>query len=105
MNINLYNYELPKELIAKYPLARGEERLLVAERSSGRISHLTFRDIPSFLQKGDLLVLNNTRVIPARIMGRKETGGKVEILLVKKIDDKSWQCLLKASKKIRNGAR
>jgi S-adenosylmethionine:tRNA ribosyltransferase-isomerase len=104
MDISKYNYELPKELIAKYPLERGTERLLVVERVTGKISHLTFQDILPYFQAGDLLVLNDTRVIPARIIGRKETGGKVEILLVKKIDDQYWKCLLKASKTMRNGA-
>jgi S-adenosylmethionine:tRNA ribosyltransferase-isomerase len=105
MDVNLFNYELPKDLIARYPLERGSERLLVVERTTGNISHLSFRDILSFLHAGDILVLNDTRVIPARIMGRKETGGRAEILLIRSIDERKWKCLIKAAKTPKNNAR
>ena len=93
-----FNYHLPKDLIARYPLERGTERLIVVERATGQIFHGQFGDIISYFHAGDLLVLNDTRVIPARLLGKKETGGKVEVLLVKKLDDTRWQCLIKASK-------
>jgi len=103
MDISHYHYDLPKELIAKYPLERGKERLLVLERKTGKVSHCMFSDLPGYLRNGDLLVMNDSRVIPARIMGRKPTGGKVEILLIRKISSLEWQCLLKASKAPRKG--
>ncbi len=79
-----YQYELPEELIAYYPSERREEsRLLVLDRKNGAILHRRFRDIKEFLREGDLLVLNDTRVFPARLIGRKETGGRVEVLLLR----------------------
>lgn len=103
MDINHYQYDLPKELIAKYPLERGKERLLVLERETGTISHRTFGDLLGYFRNGDLMVMNDSRVIPARIMGKKPTGGRVEILLIRKTGSLQWQCLLKASKTPRNG--
>jgi S-adenosylmethionine:tRNA ribosyltransferase-isomerase len=103
MDISYYHYDLPKELIARYPLERGHERLLVLDRQTGKFHHRAFRDLLSYFRKGDLLVMNDSRVIPARIMGRKPTGGKVEMLLIRKISSQEWQCLVKASKVPRNG--
>jgi S-adenosylmethionine:tRNA ribosyltransferase-isomerase len=78
-----FDYILPKSLIAQYPSSRrGESRLMVLSRSQGMIEHRTFGDIPDYLNSGDLLVMNNTRVLPARLIGRKETGGRVEVLLI-----------------------
>lgn len=98
-----YRYDLPRELIAQYPLERGRDRLLVADRRSRRIEHQRFVDLGDCLTPDDLLVFNDTRVIPARLMGRKSTGGKVEVLLVRKVDQKRWTCLLRASKPSRAG--
>ncbi len=98
-----YCYNLPRELIAQYPLERGGDRLLVADRRSRKIEHKRFKDLGDYLTPDDLLVFNDTRVIPARLMGRKSTGGKVEVLLVKKVDRARWTCLLKASKPSRAG--
>jgi len=90
-----FNYHLPKELIAQTPLAvRDESRLLVFERQSGKITHMKFSFIERFLHKGDLLVVNKSRVLPARLIGRKETGGKVEVLLLRKINDTRWEALV-----------
>ena len=92
-----FDYELPKHMIAQAPLEpRDSSRLLVLYRNDGRIEHRVFRDLGELLRKSDLLVLNQTRVIPARIYGRKPTGGRVELLLIRKQDDTSWQVLVGA---------
>jgi S-adenosylmethionine:tRNA ribosyltransferase-isomerase len=98
-----YCYDLPRELIAQYPLERGRDRLLIADRKTRRIEHQRFEDLGDYLTPDDLLVFNDTRVIPARLIGKKKTGGKVEVLLVKKMDQTRWTCLLKASKPSRTG--
>lgn len=103
MDTERFSYHLPRHLIARYPLPRGTERLLVIERSSGRIFHRQFGDIVSYLKSGDVLVLNDTRVIPARLMGRKETGGSVEVFLLRELSPSQWKCLVRASKRMRQG--
>ena len=102
-----YFYELPPELIAQDPLEdRSSSRLMVLDQKTGAVSHHVFREIPSFLRPGDCLVLNNTRVIPARLMGvREETGGAVEVLLLKRRTGDVWECLVKPGKKTRPGTR
>ena len=78
-----YDYELPESLIAQEPCSgRSHSRLLCLDRIHGKISHNRFDDLSSLLRPGDLLVINNTRVVPARLHGKKETGGKVEILII-----------------------
>ncbi len=85
MKLSDFDYNLPKNLIAQYPSKeRDESRLLVLHKDTGRIEHRIFRDIVEYLHKGDLLVLNNTRVVPARLLGRKETGGRIEALVLHK---------------------
>jgi S-adenosylmethionine:tRNA ribosyltransferase-isomerase len=98
-----YRYNLPRDLIAQYPLERGRDRLLIADRKSRRIEHHRFEDLGDYLTPDDLLVFNDTRVIPARLMGRKSTGGKVEVLLVRRVAPERWSCLLRASKPSRPG--
>ena len=106
-----YDYELPKELIAQDPLAeRSSSRLLVLDRNSGAVSHHVFSEIASFLRAGDLLVLNDTKVLPVRLHGVKEdSGARVELLLLKRIpqaaDSCVWECLVKPGKKLRKGTR
>lgn len=102
-----YNFDLPKELIAQDPLAdRSASRLLVMDKTTGELSHHVFKEIGSFLNKGDCLVLNNTKVIPARLLGVKEdTGANVEVLLLKRRDNDIWETLVKPGKKLRPGAR
>ena len=104
-----YYYELPEELIAQDPLKdRTASRLMVLDRESGEIEHKHFFDIKSYLRKGDVLVLNNTKVIPARLYGTKvDTGAVVEVLLLKRLEDKSssWECLVKPGKKARIGCQ
>lgn len=96
MKTSDFDYDLPIELIAQEPVEpRDAARLLVYYRDTGEIHHAIFREIGQFLQPGDLLVLNRTRVIPARLFARKvPTGGRIEILLLKKRDDRSWECLV-----------
>ncbi|MCH5264926.1 MAG: tRNA preQ1(34) S-adenosylmethionine ribosyltransferase-isomerase QueA [Lachnospiraceae bacterium] len=107
MKTSDFYYELPKELIAQDPLAdRSDSRLLVLHRSSGRIEHRGFRDIVEYLKPGDCLVRNNTRVIPARLFGRRtDTGAVVELLLLKRMEGDVWETLVKPGKKARAGAR
>ena len=102
-----YFYELPPELIAQDPLEdRSSSRLMVLDQKTGAVSHHVFREIPSFLRPGDCLVLNNPRVIPPRLMGvREETGGAVEVLLLKRRTGDVWECLVKPGKKARPGTR
>src|SRR3954466_8604498 len=90
-----FDYHLPEHLIAQHPAARRDEsRLLVVRRGSGAIEHRTFRDLPELLALGDLLVLNDTRVLPARLLGRRErTGGKWEGLFLGSAPDGSWERL------------
>jgi S-adenosylmethionine:tRNA ribosyltransferase-isomerase len=104
MQTELFSYNLPRELIDRYPLERGMERLLVVERDTGRIFHKQFSDLLSYIHPVDVLVLNDTKVIPARLLGRKETGGQVEVLLLKQIEGAKWRCLVSASKPTRAGA-
>lgn len=103
MEASRYAYELPAELIAKYPLRRGTERLLVADRSGGTIAHRRFADIVDFLRHGDVLVVNDTRVIRARLVGHRQTGGSVEVLLLQEIAPLRWRCIVKPSRRVRPG--
>jgi S-adenosylmethionine:tRNA ribosyltransferase-isomerase len=107
MKLSDYDYHLPEELIAQDPLAvRSESRLMVLDKNTGDIEHKHFYDIKEYLKPGDCLVLNNTRVIPARLIGEKEdTHGKVEVLLLKRKSDDTWETLVKPGKKARPGAR
>ena len=103
-----FDYELPKELIAPYPTPkRSDARLLVLDRKSGRMEDRVFRDLQDYLQPGDLLVLNNTKVLPARLFGRKPTGGKVEALLLKSVqgEETVWEILLRPSGRVKKGTR
>jgi S-adenosylmethionine:tRNA ribosyltransferase-isomerase len=107
MNLKDFYFELPEELIAQEPLAeRDASRLLVLDKKSGEIKHNTFRDVMKYLKKGDCLVLNNTRVIPARLFGtKKETGGSIEFLLLKRMEKDVWEVMLRPGKKAKAGAR
>ena len=102
-----YYFDLPQELIAQDPLAdRTSSRLLVMDRRTGEIEHRIFRDITEYLRPGDTLVLNDTKVIPARLLGTKEgTGANAEILLLKRLGDKQWETLVRPGKKLKPGAR
>lgn len=106
MRTSDFDYELPEELIAQEPLAdRDGCRLMVLSRFTGEISHKIFHDITGYLNEGDCLVINNTKVIPARLIGEKvPTGGKVEILLLKRISADMWETIVRPGKKLRRGA-
>ncbi|MBQ6294028.1 MAG: tRNA preQ1(34) S-adenosylmethionine ribosyltransferase-isomerase QueA [Lachnospiraceae bacterium] len=109
MNLSEFDYELPKELIAQDPLEdRSASRLLVLNKDTGDCEHRIFREIPQLLRPGDCLVINNTKVIPARLIGaRKGSGGAVEVLLLKRIpgQENSWETLVKPGKKARIGTK
>lgn len=106
LNVNDYDFELPGELIAQVPLLdRTSSRLLVLDRETGDIEHRHFRDVLDYLNEGDALVVNDSRVLPARLFGAKqETGGKVELLLLKQTEDDVWEALVKPAKKVRIGS-
>ncbi|WP_025692354.1 tRNA preQ1(34) S-adenosylmethionine ribosyltransferase-isomerase QueA [Paenibacillus zanthoxyli] len=106
MNVDLYDFHLPEELIAQTPLPdRSASRLLTLDKRSGRTEHRHFTDIIDELQPGDTLVLNDTRVIPARLFGIKEdTGAKAEVLLLKSLGEDRWDALVKPGKKLKTGA-
>ncbi len=107
MKTSDFYYDLPQELIAQDPLEdRSASRLMVLNKNTGDIEHKIFKDITGYLRAGDCLVLNNTKVIPARLLGvKEETGAAVEVFLLKRLEDNNWECLVKPGKKLRPGAR
>ena len=107
MKVKDFYFDLPKEFIAQQPLQkRDESKLMVVNKTSGEIEHKKFRDIIEYLNPGDCLVLNDTRVLPARLIGVKDgTGGKMEFLLLKRIDINHWETLVKPGKKAKIGTR
>ncbi|MCM8710435.1 tRNA preQ1(34) S-adenosylmethionine ribosyltransferase-isomerase QueA [Clostridium sp. SYSU_GA19001] len=107
MDVKDFYFHLPEELIAQHPLERRDEsRLMVVDKNTGVIEHKIFKDIINYLDAGDCLVLNNTRVMPARLIGEKEgSGGKIEFLLLKRIDKNSWETLVKPGKRAKIGSK
>jgi len=112
MTLSDFDYALPPELIAQHPVEpRDAARLLVVHRKDGRFEHRVFRDLPDYLRAGDVLVLNNTRVIPARLRGRKTTGGEVEVLLLRPAagegtgGGETWEVLVRPGRRVRQGTR
>lgn len=106
MLVKDFTYHLPQELIARHPpTKRDGSRLMLLDRSSGSIAEDTFCNLQNYLRPGDLLIMNDTRVIPARLFGRKPTGGRVEIFLLRRLtgSEERWECLLRSSKKFREG--
>lgn len=105
MKTDDFDYYLPEELIAQTPLKkRDSSRMLVLDKQNGNIFHKTFSDIIDYLNPGDTLVLNDTKVIPARIIGvKEETGAVIELLLLKNIDDNNWECLTRPAKRVKVG--
>ena len=105
MNIEEFNYDLPEELIAQTPLEkRDSSRLLILDKETGEIKHKHFNNIIDYLNKGDVLVLNNTKVIPARLIGEKEeTKAIIELLLLKDIGNDTWECLSRPAKRLKTG--
>ncbi len=106
MKLSDFDYELPQELIALHPAAeRTGSRLLVYDRALQRLTHTRFSKIAPYFKAGDVLVLNDTRVLPARLWGRRESGGKVEALLLKSVNASCWKALVRPSGKIKKGAQ
>lgn len=112
MRLSEFDYTLPQELIAQHPVApRDGARLLVVHRADGFLQHRIFSDLPEYLRRGDVLVLNNTRVIPARLRGRKATGGDVEVLLLRPAAGEDtggrerWEVLVRPGRRVRQGTR
>ena len=105
MNVLDFNYELPEELIAQTPLkVRDASRLLVLDKNTGEVEHRIFHDITDYFQTGDTLVLNDTKVLPARLIGVKEdTTAVIELLLLKNIENDNWECLVKPARRIKEG--
>lgn len=105
MNVSDFDFDLPEELIAQHPLVqRDASRLMVLHRDTQSIEHRRFQDLQHFLQPGDVLVVNNTRVIPARLLGKKtETGAHMEILLLKRLQRDIWEVLIKPAKRLQLG--
>ena len=107
MELRDFYFDLPNELIAQEPIKeRQMSRLMVLEKQSGQVSHKIFKDIVDYVERGDTLVLNDTRVIPARLLGKKQdTGGKIEFILLKRIENDTWEVILKPARKAKLGAK
>ncbi len=106
MKVSDFNYELPEELIAQTPYdKRDEARLMVLDRNNKTIEHKVFRDVIDYLNPGDCLVINNTKVIPARLYGVKETGAKIEFLLLKRIEGDFWEVMVRPGNKLKPGTK
>lgn len=107
MKLSEYDFYLPDELIAQRPVEpRDSSRLMVVKREGGALEHRLFRDLIEYLNPGDALVVNETRVLPARLLGMREgTGGAIEVLLLKRLDQNRWECLVKPGKKARPGQK
>lgn len=107
MDLKEFIYQLPEELIAQHPIEKRDmSRLMVLDRTTGQIEHKVFRDVIDYFNEGDCIVLNNTRVIPARLLGEKEgSGGKIEFVLLKRVSDDRWEVILRPGKKAKPGAR
>lgn len=106
MQVSEFNYELPEELIAQHPIdKRDESRLMVLNRKEKTIEHKIFKDIIDYLKPGDCLVRNNTKVIPARLYGKKNTGANVEFLLLKNMGNDIWETIVRPGNKLHSGAK
>lgn len=104
MKTSDYYYDLPEELIAQTPLAqRDSSRLMHLDRLTGALEHRTFSDIIDYLREGDCLVMNDSRVLPARLLGRRSTGGAAEVLLLRDLGNQCWDCLVRPGKKMKVG--
>ena len=105
MLVTDFDYELPQELIAQHPMEpRDHSRLLVVDKHTGEIQHKHFYDLVDYLRPGDVLVFNDTRVIPARLHGTKDTGAHVEVFLLTRRDATDWEVLVRPGKKLQVGA-
>ena len=106
MKVSDFGYELPEELIAQHPYdKRDEARLMVLDKETQTIEHKVFKDIYDYFEPGDCLVINNTKVIPARLLGKKDTGANVEFLLLKRIENDIWEVMVRPGNKLKPGAK
>ena len=106
MKVSEFNYELPERLIAQVPIEkRDESRLMILNRNNQTIEHKVFKDIIDYLEPGDCLVRNNTKVLPARLYGKKETGAKVEFLLLNQIEGDIWESIVRPGNKLHVGTK
>lgn len=106
MKVADFNYELPKELIAQHPYdKRDEARLMVLDKNKELIEHKVFKDVINYLNPGDCLVINNTKVIPARLYGKKDTGANIEFLLLKRIEGDTWEAMVRPGNKLKPGSK
>lgn len=106
MKVSDFNYDLPEELIAQHPYdKRDEARLMVLNKEEKKIEHKVFKDVIDYLNPGDCLVINNTKVIPARLYGKKETGANVEFLLLKRIEADTWEAMVRPGNKLKSGTK
>ena len=106
MQVSDFNYDLPQELIAQTPMEpRDHSRLLVVDKDTGKLEHRHFYDLPNYLRPDDLLVFNDTRVIPARLHGTKDTGAKAEVFLLTRLNATDWEVLVRPGKRLRIGAK
>ena len=106
MKVSEFNYNLPEELIAQTPIKnRDESRLMILDKQKETINHKTFKNIIDYLQPGDCLVRNNTKVIPARLYGKKETGANVEFLLLNRIEGDFWEVIVRPGRKLPVGTK
>ena len=106
MKVSDFNYELPEELIAQHPYdKRDEARLMVIDKNTQTIEHKVFKDVIDYLEPGDCLVINNTKVLPARLYGKKDTGANVEFLLLKRIEGDDWEVMVRPGNKLKPGAK
>lgn len=104
LTLDDFNYNLPEELIAKYPTEkRDEAKMLVVDKITGEIIHKHFYDFVDYLNPNDVLILNNTKVIPARLLGKKETGANIEIFLTRYLGENDWQAIIRNSKRLKDG--
>ena len=105
MKVTDFDYDLPKERIAQHPMEpRDHSRLLVVDKNTGAMEHRHFYNLPEYLRPGDLLVFNDTRVIPARLFGYKDTGAHVEVFLLTRLNNTDWEVLVRPGKKLQVGA-
>ncbi|MBR3164997.1 MAG: S-adenosylmethionine:tRNA ribosyltransferase-isomerase, partial [Lachnospiraceae bacterium] len=100
-----FYFDLPPELIAQTPIPeRDHSRLLCMDKATGELSHMHFYDLPSLLRPGDCLVVNDSRVLPARLIGQRPSGGAAELVLLKELGNDCWECLCRPGKRLREGA-
>ena len=106
MDLADFQYRLPRSLIAQYPSReRDQSRLMVVHRDTGSIEHRTFYDVAEYLDGGDVLVVNDTKVLKAKLSGSKETGGRVEVLITERMGDRTWKCLVRKARSISHGSK